>query len=1275
MAPAKPKHDRLIRGNWNRLNEEQKKRAVKLNDDYYIIYPIELTADKFKMMKTYADKKNSALKSARNEARQDLKKEIVLDDFKQKNLSTSKLMLNGSTLLERDWRFMVKASPEMLWVKKSLAALNNILNESIKDYISENGVFDSDKYAEKVNQAYEEFFIAADNYLKNRAPGSSAGKRRYRRVEELLLNAKKSKQDFNVMIETTKEGTIQFEQLSVEERESINANNFVNKIPAKVTSEVIWQNEGNSTDVYRVTIVGEDGKHYYIKENLPFLNENMAGFLKRRIRQLNVSSQNHFDNPNPDLIEERLANITKRDYEIGLKLLNNLNDAINSAPEAEKEALGKKFAKYFAYNFDTLFRDLEIYNNMVDMQDLEGNLTLDEMIEKAHNEDKVILEQGLKLKKKMLEVQGVQNPGGKKPERMQKMTAYQFIQNTMGLKNNEDKEIIDSIKDLNDKELETLFRVTMGKEVELFGQMSAQKEQKGEDKAAINNTATSRVAEHLGFTDVITKSQTSLVKFKRRDGTTVNQLCTVCEAAEGREFIDLMKTAEKEGVKLIYSSEAIRNLIRLQAIDTLCLQKDRHGRNFKCEFDRDPITKNIIIKTIKAYDNDMSFDAIDLKTAFNEDSKDPKKLQFLPSMTMKVSKDSALYKHILGNYFGVDVVSPLNIPSEPILGTSRNQFNLDACLTRGPGLFIDNNETGINFPDDFYNSYDTKNIKYTNKLTPALKEKYIKEMEELGIKYDPKEDHKCFEKFISRKLHKISTGIKDLWYLDKKARKDLNEEYKRTHNGENRPNRDLPYNFNISDDDRIKLKAVIDEAKELQSAFDFTSVGHTYSTMTRGLVPYADIFLKTVTYTHDIVYGDSIEKRMLEQMKAQGRDYEAAKSLFDKQGNIIVPTLLHYDNEAYEKLKQAVNDYNDPNSVEVNKLKKLGMSEEKIAAIVTRDREMLKHLEDAKINADNFYKAAGWTEPPKNKFFLDKADYKELGDLTDFAIDPGKTYLAIDNENYLAGQTFMMKDGDQIREVKYTELMNDVEKGEAIDYNKYIQEDKKRWKYKEDEKNFKKYDVSNTGKELATATNSKLYITACVDDIIYSIGHDEIKSKEELVEKFKDVLFTERMITDQPLNMQKVKELMKPDSQLRKAFNNDLKSEEGKIFLTNLTNGLNGSFANQNYKKINNKIYDKIKKQMFDLSIENVFDKIKDPNAVDKNAVVEGIIDLSKKMETFAKNFGVNLNTEQAFNKYLEANQDVFTPEQINKIKNEIKPKAPNNEIKQNNPQANVIGR
>ena len=314
-------------------------------------------------------------------------------------------------------------------------------------------------------------------------------------------------------------------------------------------------------------------------------------------------------------------------------------------------------------------------------------------------------------------------------------------------------------------------------------------------------------------------------------------------------------------------------------------------------------------------------------------------------------------------------------------------------------------------------------------------------MEELGIKYDPKEDHKCFEKFISRKLHKISTGIKDLWYLDKKARKDLNEEYKRTHNGENRPNRDLPYNFNISDDDRIKLKAVIDEAKELQSAFDFTSVGHTYSTMTRGLVPYADIFLKTVTYTHDIVYGDSIEKRMLEQMKEQGRDYEAAKSLFDKQGNIIVPTLLHYDNEAYEKLKQAVNDYNDPNSVEVNKLKKLGMSEEKIAAIVTRDREMLKHLEDAKINADNFYKAAGWTEPPKNKFF---------------------------------GQTFMMKDGDQIREVKYTELMNDVEKGEAIDYNKYIQEDKKRWKYKEDEKNFKKYDVSNTGKELATATNSSL---------------------------------------------------------------------------------------------------------------------------------------------------------------------------------------------------------
>ncbi len=56
------------------------------------------------------------------------------------------------------------------------------------------------------------------------------------------------------------------------------------------------------------------------------------------------------------------------------------------------------------------------------------------------------------------------------------------------------------------------------------------------------------------------------------------------------------------------------------------------------------------------------------------------------------------------------------------------------------------------------------------------------------------------------------------------------------------------------------------------------------------------------------------------------------------------------------------------------------------------------------------------------------------------------------------------------------------------------------------------------------------------------------------------------------------------------------------------------------------------------------------------------------------KAFFVNLNTEHAFNKYIEANQDAFTPKQINKIKNEIKPKAPNNELNQNNPQANVLG-
>ena len=48
MAP-KERNERIIQGNYERLKEEEKKRAVKLNEAFYFFYPLTLAANKFKI--------------------------------------------------------------------------------------------------------------------------------------------------------------------------------------------------------------------------------------------------------------------------------------------------------------------------------------------------------------------------------------------------------------------------------------------------------------------------------------------------------------------------------------------------------------------------------------------------------------------------------------------------------------------------------------------------------------------------------------------------------------------------------------------------------------------------------------------------------------------------------------------------------------------------------------------------------------------------------------------------------------------------------------------------------------------------------------------------------------------------------------------------------------------------------------------------------------------------------------------------------------------------
>ena len=1258
---ANEKHNRLMKQEqYNALSDEQKRRAVKLNGGYYILYPLELQEEAFKLKESLKNTSVSNQLTARDDAVRHLGEDLTVNDFKKKNQELSNFMINANSVLDKDWRLFKKASPEMDWVKKSLNALNAVLREDMKQYVNENGLFDAKKYTERLDQAYDEFITAAQNYCDVKNPSSPPGKRRKKQVAALLKRVKQMKLDTKTIADAAREGAIDFK---TEDPEKMNSYTLVNGVKAKIADPVTvkWQNEGNSTDVYRLQLIGTDGKVYYLKENLPFLNENIGAFLSRRTKQLEASKR--FANSNnpedKNKAEERLSKITDADYDFGVRFLKNLSNQLNSVSDDKASAEEEKISKYFAHNFDDLFWRHNMNNLAATYIANAGEKSIDELIEEAGN-DKLRVA-ALQYAKSVMEKQ--KENGGEQAapaETFKVMSATDWLKKELGLTEKNDKAFLDSLKGMSDEQIQTMFRVTMGKEVELFGQMSAQKMQTGTDTAAINNTATSRIAEHLGFDDVITKSQTALVKFTRRDGTEVNQICTLSEEAPGKELVDLMKEAEKKGKQLIYSSEAIRDLNRLFLIDTLCLQKDRHGRNFKCETEPDPTTGNIIIKSVKAYDNDMSLDAITLKDAFKTGERgELEKVQFLPSLNTKVEKNSALYKHILGSYFGVDVLTPPEeVPTPKINISNIRGYELKGDVL-GFGPFMMWRRKPIRDYKDFTALWggwnNARSVRFKNKPDEETLQKIQAEMKELGVPFDPKNENDSYRNYAYAKLLQLSNKIKDIWDDPDYAK-----------NGwQNYLKQGMKKQFTL--EERIELGKAVDELKKLGKQFDFSEV-------TREGAPVIDAFIQSVSFVHDMTYADNMENRMLRQVK----DYKLLKELTDSAGNLVLPNMLHVDKEGFDAIEKRARDYADPNSMAYQKLKELGMSDDKIQALAAREQEIVDNIKAAEKKAQAFYKLAGWDKEPENKFKLEKEDYKNLKSMTHFAINPGNTYLAVDNENYLAGQTFMMKKGDGFVKVPYKDLMNANEIKAAEEYNKYIQNDEKRWKYGA-EKNNKKFDKANTADVTANAFNAKDYIQCCMKDQIHEISHKEIQSKEELAQKIKNVMFLrglaeglEHMANiDQPVKISKAIEYMQPASPLRQKFNEALnfgneipknvpinKVEAGQFYVIVFNQGLDEIYKENNFKQLDDASLKKFNEICIEKTFGKVFDKLKDVNAVNEY-VAEDALNVCK----IAQNTGVK--PEVAFENFTKKHPNAVPANIAEQVKTGIQAMHQNAPVKE----------
>ncbi len=117
---------------------------------------------------------------------------------------------------------------------------------------------------------------------------------------------------------------------------------------------------------------------------------------------------------------------------------------------------------------------------------------------------------------------------------------------------------------------------------------------------SVRNVLTSRLAQHMGISDIIAKSTsvTVNVEGKVMEGSAM-------EEAEGLTIPKIVKLPECQGKRLRYSPNALRQLNRLQIFDILCGQVDRHEGNFLCTY---TVKENeVIIERLTGIDNDLSF--------------------------------------------------------------------------------------------------------------------------------------------------------------------------------------------------------------------------------------------------------------------------------------------------------------------------------------------------------------------------------------------------------------------------------------------------------------------------------------------------------------------------------------------------------------------------------------------------------------------------------------------------------------------------------------------
>jgi hypothetical protein len=793
-----------------------------------------------------------------------------------------------------------------------------------------------------------------------------------------------------------------------------------------------WQNQGNSTDVYRI-VVKEEGSDvvYYIKENLPLLSSDVEGFLDRRLTELASSKQAHVSNDSSrEELRMREAHMKEADYDACTRFLTAIKNKIQNAPAAERLNVRKRMTAIFAHDFDRMFKQLHYHNQAARILDKEGdNFDVAKWTAVAKNQDnpqyeiaKILLDyMGYDLEGNKIDAS---DAGAEAREPLKEINEKDWIIKELKLNEGTDQDLGRLLGDVFGQDqksgiIENLFRISLGKEVELFGQMRDRTAGDAEEITATNNTATSRLATRTGFSDVVTVSESRIVRFKDRNGNEVERFCTVMKEAEGDEFLDVLKRAGDENKQIEYTPDVIRELMRLNAFDMVCLQVDRHGRNFKCKTEEKD--GKIIITRVMSYDHDMSFGEESLKDAF----KDGQDKGFLKNPTQVIKKDSPMYRYVVRNYFHLGgKMSFLDDIAEPdwarLIDDCKEHSRFRVKLEKLAGNL--NSFISVPFQQERYMSMrfniEGSNLNQAN----SLYEGHVRTSKGEELNEDEEAE-------VTSRLGETYGQLMNVLY-DKKSKS-------------------LKSKFNK--EEKADLSDALFKLYELDKNYDFFSLSHKDS-QTSGLVT---LWIKKTLYTYSQVLKAERERENIDDMineepvsREQKDEIRAnlARITDPETGDIVIPTMLHFDMDAWIGIQTMKSSLEGKDGIITGDLKGLGFRDAKIDKLRQRCADMEKMVLEAKNKAEAFYRLAGWkNDTPQGRFFLKKEDYASFKNMSELSVDPGQTYLSIDNENFLFGNAEYQKFATQAMKQRALEAerkkQTDSKRGKNPDYLKGLGED------------------------------------------------------------------------------------------------------------------------------------------------------------------------------------------------------------------------------------------